>query len=82
MQGKKKIPLDWSFPSSLVFLHHFCTGGLDLQLHPRFLSASKLAFWFATVWEEWPHPACGSRVLSVPPWGERWGLMELDTRVC
>ena len=80
MQGKK-IPLECSFSGSLVFLHCFCTSGLVLELHPRFLSASTFAFRFVTLWEERPHPAHGSRVLSMALWGERWGLMELDARV-
>lgn len=80
MQGKK-IPLNCSFSSSPVFLHNFCTGGLVLEVHPRFLSASTFAFLLVTLWEEQPHPARGSWVLSVALWGERWGLMELDAKV-
>lgn len=64
-----------------MFLHNFCTTGLVLKPHPRFLSAPALAFWRASLWEERLHPARGSRVLSVALRGEGWVLMEPDAGV-
>ena len=40
---------------------------------PGFCLLPRFSFRFAMLWEEQPHPARGSRVLSMALQGERWG---------